>query len=182
MGTGRRKYKNMPKMIFVKCLLSIFLYSISISGHAQSVELEEEEPEWGVKAKKNLKPREVIPQNIHYKTTAKRVFSKMRVTNIGHLSIGAEFALKNAQNMPFSNISVEYNTNEHCVKIQYTILGGEKGESIYYIVSEQNGEYECKDGIGKEVHVLDFYNKNKHEDSLMIITPDDGVAYLISNQ
>ena len=154
----------------------------TVTTKNESFKQEEEEPEWGIKPKKNLKPREVKPQNIHYKTTKKRVFSKMRVTNIGHLSIGAEFALKNAQNMPFSNISVEYDTNEHRVKIQYTILGGEKGESIYYIVSGQNAEYECKDNKGKEVHVLDFYNENKHEDSLMVITPDDGVAYIISNQ
>ena len=39
VGTGRRKYKNMKKLIFVKCLLCVFLYSISISGYAQSYDV-----------------------------------------------------------------------------------------------------------------------------------------------
>lgn len=39
MGAGRKKYKNMQKLIFVKCLLSVFLYFISISGHAQSYDV-----------------------------------------------------------------------------------------------------------------------------------------------
>lgn len=82
-----------------------------------------------------------------------KTYKNAWVANAAYASLGVEFLLKNGQRLPFSKILVECDKEKNCIKITHTTYTGEKGTSIYQIISskkevignEIDYSYECED-------------------------------------